>query len=243
MHLTIIETGEVPEALRPSFGTYPDMFAAMMARHGQHSFETVAVHKAEALPDPEKLDAVMITGSPAGVYEDHAWLDPLFGFIRAAYAAETPMAGICFGHQAMARALGGVVEKSDRGWGMGRHSYRVAADAFAELPETIAIACSHQDQVLVPPPGAKVFLSSDFAPYAGLVYDNGAALSVQPHPEFSDDYAMALAELRRGRAPDVVVEAALNSFSTPSDSVALSAAITRFLTAAAQGRSSRARSA
>ena len=92
----------------------------------------------------------------------------------------------------------------------------------------------------MPPPGAKVFLSSDFAPYAGLIYDNGAAISVQPHPEFSDDYAMALAELRRGRAPDAVVDAALNSFSTPSDSVALSAAITRFLEDAARRRSSRA---
>ncbi len=238
MNLTIIETGEVPEALRPGFGTYPDMFAAMMARHGQYGFETVAVHRSEPLPDPAGLDAVLITGSPAGVYEDHAWLEPLFGFIRATYRADAPMAGICFGHQAMARALGGVVEKSDKGWGMGRHSYRVADDVFAELPGTIAVACSHQDQVLVPPPGAKVFLSSDFAPYAGLIYDNGAAISVQPHPEFSDDYAMALAELRRGRAPDAVVDAALNSFSTPSDSVALSAAITRFLEDAARRRSS-----
>ena len=117
MKLTIIETGEVPEALRPGFGTYPEMFAAMMTRHGQYGFETVAVHRSEPLPDPAGLDAVLITGSPAGVYEDHAWLEPLFDFIRAAYRADTPMAGICFGHQAMARALGGVVEKSDKGWG------------------------------------------------------------------------------------------------------------------------------
>jgi GMP synthase-like glutamine amidotransferase len=130
------------------------------------------------------------------------------------------MVGICFGHQIMADALGGDVRKSEKGWGLGRHVYDVAsrpAMLGGNLP-AFAIACSHQDQVLVPPAEAETFLVSDFTPHAGLIYRNGAALSLQPHPEFEDEYTLARAELRRGKAPDAVVETALASVSRASDS-------------------------
>ena len=70
----------------------------------------------------------------------------------------------------------------------------------------------------MPPDEAEVFLASGFTPHAGLVYRNGAAISLQPHPEFTDDYTVALAELRRGKAPDDVVDTALASVARPSDS-------------------------
>ena len=89
---------------------------------------------------------------------------------------------------------------------------------MAAAPEAMAVACSHQDQVIVPPAEAEVILASDFTPNAGLAYRNGAALSFQPHPEFSDDYALALTELRRGKAPDTVIETALSSFDRRSQS-------------------------
>lgn len=221
MKLTILKTGDVHEHLRPQFGAYPQMFVRMFEEAGyRFDYETVGVNDGEALPDPARLDAVLITGSPAGVYDDYAWLDPLRGFIRAAYAANTPMLGICFGHQIMADALGGDVRKSEKGWGLGRHTYAVKArPSFlaTDLP-ALSIACSHQDQVIVPPAEAEVFLASEFTPNAGLTYRNGRALSLQPHPEFIDDYALALVELRRGKAPDTVVNTALASVATPSHS-------------------------
>jgi GMP synthase-like glutamine amidotransferase len=155
---------------------------------------------------------------------------PLRAFIRAAYAAKIPMVGICFGHQIMADALGGDVRKSEKGWGLGRHTYGVAAPAPFGLDATaLAVACSHQDQVIVAPPEAEVILASDFTPNAGLRYRNGRALSFQPHPEFEDAYTLALAEMRRGRAPDDVVDTAVASLDTPSDSPALARAIATFL--------------
>jgi GMP synthase-like glutamine amidotransferase len=72
--------------------------------------------------------------------------------------------------------------------------------------------------VIVPPKEAEVIMASDFTPNAALSYRNGAALSFQPHPEFADDYTIALAELRRGKAPDAVVETALASIAKPSNS-------------------------
>ena len=222
MKLTIIQTGAVPEPLREKFGPYPAMFERMFDEAGAaFDYETVAVYDGAPFPDAAGLDGIVITGSAAGVYDTHyAWMNPLRDFIRTAYAAKTPMLGICFGHQIMADALGGDVRKSEKGWGLGRHSYAVKSrPAFlgTQAPE-LRIACSHQDQVLVPPPEADVFLSSDFTPNAGLVYRNGAAISLQPHPEFLDDYTLALAELRRGKAPDDVVNGAVDSLGTASDS-------------------------
>lgn len=221
MKLTIIQTGDVPAPLRNQFGPYRRMFETMFDGTGQgFSYDLVAASDGEPLPDASTLEGIVITGSAAGVYDDFPWLDPLRAFIRDAYAKRTPMLGVCFGHQIMADALGGDVRKSEKGWGLGRHTYGVTTrpDFMRNAPAALAVACSHQDQVLVPPDEAEVILASDFTPNAGLAYRNGAALSFQPHPEFADDYTIALAELRRGKAPDSVVETALASVAKPSDS-------------------------
>lgn len=232
MKITIIQTGEVAEALRPEFGRYVPMFERMFERAGEpFDYEAVPVFAGAPLPDASGLEAILITGSAAGVYEDHDWLPPLRAFIREAYAARTPMLGICFGHQIMADALGGDVRKSDKGWGLGRHTYGVTArPGFMQGVEpALSIACSHQDQVITPPDEAEVILASEFTPNAGLFYRNGAALSFQPHPEFEDGYALALARMRRGKASDDVIEAAIASLAKPSHSTELTRRIARFL--------------
>jgi GMP synthase-like glutamine amidotransferase len=95
--------------------------------------------------------------------------------------------------------------------------------------EEIAIACSHQDQVIEPPNDALTILSSDFTPHAGLLYANGATLTVQPHPEFDVAFAQVCCELRDGKAPENVVATARASLAQPMDSAKLGGAITRFL--------------
>jgi GMP synthase-like glutamine amidotransferase len=231
MKLTLIQPTDVPESLRPRFGPYNAMFHRMFAPEG-FEFETVQLADGQPLPDPGTLDAVLITGSSAGVYDTHyPWMEPLRAFIRAAYAGKTPMLGICFGHQIMADALGGDVRKSEKGWGLGRHVYGVTsrpAQIGGALPE-FAIACSHQDQVIVPPEESEVFLSSDFTPNAGLVYRNGAAMSLQAHPEFDDDYTIALAEMRRGKTTDEVIDTAIASVARPSDSAEMAGYLGAFV--------------
>lgn len=233
MKLTIIQTGDVPPALRDTFGAYPPMFGRMFASIGaDFEYEVVPLVAGAPLPGPEGLEAILLPGSAAGVYDTHLpWLEPLRQFIRAAYAAGTPMLGVCFGHQIIADALGGEVRKSEKGWGLGRHQYRVTpGTALAGAPREVRVACSHQDQVITPPAEAEVILSSDFTPNAGLRYRSGTALSFQPHPEFEDPYALALAELRRGKAPDEVVDTAIASLQQPSDSPVIARHMADFLT-------------
>jgi GMP synthase-like glutamine amidotransferase len=232
MKLTLIQPTDVPGPLRDRFGAYHLMFERMFSGEG-FAFETIKLSEGQKLPDPATLDATLIMGSAAGVYDTHyEWMEPLRDYIRRAYAAATPMLGICFGHQIMADALGGDVRKSDKGWGLGRHVYAVksrpAPIGTSTLPE-FAIACSHQDQVITPPAEAETFLASSFTPHAGLMYRNGAAMSLQPHPEFEDDYTVALAELRRGKAPDERIDDAIKSISRPSDSREIAGYLGAFL--------------
>jgi GMP synthase-like glutamine amidotransferase len=228
--VTIIETGLISLRQRERHGSFPQMFQRLIgAADSSIAFDVVSVIEGESLPDPTVLEAILITGSSAGVYDGLDWIAPLEDFVRAACSSKIPMVGVCFGHQLMAQALGGIVRKSEKGWGIGRHVYEIAPGNGVIEGERIALACSHQDQVIEPPRGAKTFMFSDFTPHAGLLYGSGAALSVQPHPEFSAGFAHVCCELREGKAPDDVVASAKASLELPLENAKLGDAITRFL--------------
>lgn len=225
MKLAILETGRPPGTLADEFGDYPAMFEAMLGP----GFEIEAFDvQAGELPDPNAHDEVLITGSPAGVYDPLPWIEPLLEFIRA--AKDSRMVGVCFGHQAMAQALGGRVEKSDKGWAAGLHRYDVVRqEPWMDGANSIADPASHQDQVVVQPPQTEVTAASDFTPYAGLAWTDRPAISFQFHPEFSPAFAKALIEKRYDVVPDPV--AAIASLDAPNDSARVGGWIRRFLEA------------
>lgn len=220
MKISIIETGLPPEPLRADWPRYPTMFEALIsAIDDGFTYETISVATGEPLPDPAALDAILITGAAAGVYDDEPWMQPLFQFIRDAAEAQIPQFGICFGHQALAEALGGKVIKSDKGWGVGRHEYDVPhkPDWMSGAPDAFALAVSHQDQVIAAPPGARAIAASDFCEFAGLAYSTAPVASLQGHPEFGADFAATLHELRRERIGGALVDEAVASFDAPLD--------------------------
>jgi GMP synthase-like glutamine amidotransferase len=225
MKLAILETGRPPGDLESKFGDYSEMFGQMLG----DGFE-LATYDAQNgnLPaDPADHHAYMITGSPAGVYDPYPWIAPLSDFIRSAHGVK--MIGICFGHQVMAEALGGHVEKSDKGWGAGLHHYSVVHRApWMDGEQTIAIPASHQDQVVIQPPNSEVVVQSGFTPYAGLAWTDRPAISFQFHPEFSPDFAKALIEARYDRVSNP--DAAIASLDAPNDSARVAGWIRRFLT-------------
>jgi GMP synthase-like glutamine amidotransferase len=227
--ITIIEAGLLPPKLR-AHGSFPEMFARMIhAADPSVELDVVSVAGDKALPDPASLQAILITGSAAGVYDALDWIAPLEEFVRAADALRRPMVGVCFGHQLIAQAMGGVVRKSENGWGIGRHVYQVMPDNGVIEESELAIVCSHQDQVIEAPAGARTIMSSAFTPHAGLLYAGGTTLSVQPHPEFDAAFGRVLCDLRAGAAPDDVVADARASLAEPLDRDKLGRAITRFL--------------
>ena len=225
MKLAILETGRPPGDLSSRFGDYPDMIGQLLGSGFEiHSFDV----RSGDYPGGEH-DAVVITGSPAGVYDPLPWIAPLLDFIRGSNARK--MVGICFGHQAMAQALGGHVEKSDKGWGTGLHRYEIVRREpwMDGTPGPIAIPASHQDQVVVQPPGTKIVAASEFTPYAALAWTGRPAISFQFHPEFSPDFAKALIRERHDAIPEP--GPSLASLDAPNDTAAVGEWIRRFLSA------------
>lgn len=225
MNVGILETGRPPADLGARFGDYPAMFARLLGP----AFETTAYDiVGGAFPErPEAHQGYIVTGSPAGVYEDHRWIEPLKTFLREA-RGKAKLVGICFGHQIMAEAFGGRVEKSHKGWGVGLQTYEVEERAaFMDEADSVSIAVSHQDQVVRQPPGTVVLASSAFTPLGVLAWGDQPALSMQFHPEFEPDFARALIEHRRRDLPDP--DAALASLDAPDDRARVALWIRRFL--------------
>lgn len=228
--VAIVETGAPPPALAERHGDYPAMFRALLG--DGYQIETFDA-RAGKWPDAAAFDAAIITGSAAGVYETDPWIGDLLDWIRAA-KGRTRLIGICFGHQAMAQALGGRVEKSDRGWGVGLHRYDVVSNEPWMTPPaaTVAIPVSHQDQVVEKPSGARVLLSSAFTPFAGLAWDDDA-ISLQGHPEFTPPFAADLTSGRRERIGPAIVDPALDSLKEPNDRALVGEWLRRFIRALA----------
>lgn len=68
-------------------------------------------------PDPSTIDAILITGSKYSAYADDDWIIRLTEYTRALIEeGRVRIIGVCFGHQIVARALGGRVAASLAGW-------------------------------------------------------------------------------------------------------------------------------
>ncbi len=225
MKIGILETGRTPVALEPRFGRYSGMFRRLLGENYQISvFDVVAGEYPAA---PEANDAYIVTGSPAGVYENLPWIAELKSFLQAAKGC-AKLVGICFGHQVMAEAFGGRVEKSDKGWGIGLHRYDVAEVApWMDAVPSFAIPVSHQDQIVEQPPASRILATSPFTRFGMLAYDDQPAISLQCHPEFEPEYAAALIEQRWERVPEP--EAAIASLSQPNDRPLVASWMRRFL--------------
>lgn len=201
MKIYCIEVGTPPPPINDSFGYYPKMLEGLLKPYLPNAiFETCSLVHGDKLPKFGTFDGFVIMGSPHGVYEDLPWISDLMAFVLEAAKHKIPHCGICFGHQLIAKAHGGKVEKAPQGWGIGRHTYEVI-DHIAngkEIKSELSLLVSHQDQVLEAPKNAKTIARSQFTPHAMLHYEDACALTCQAHPEFSSEFAHALISSRRG---------------------------------------------
>lgn len=207
MLIGILQCGHFPTADGFPDRTYTDLYATLLKGRGL-TFQTWSVVDMEFPAEVSDAEGWLITGSKHGAYEALAFIPPLEDFIRAAYDADVPQVGICFGHQIIAQALGGRVEKYADGWSVGAVDYDMGGDA-------LSLVAWHQDQVVEKPEAARVLSSTAFCQYAALVYGD-RAFTMQPHPEFDDAATQLLLEKRApGVVPDSMIASARQRLGDP----------------------------
>ncbi|MGO4569251.1 type 1 glutamine amidotransferase [Rhizobium sp. 2YAF20] len=204
MRLGILQTGHAPDDLRRDFGDYDYLFRRLL---GEEAFDYVTYPVVDDIfpGSVEDTDGWLITGSRYSVNDADPWMGKLIAFISQIKASGRPMVGICFGHQAIAKALGGEVGENPGGWIAGESDYMTPEGAHDRT-----LHAWHQEQILTLPSTAQVVSGSSACPYAVLRYGVGA-LSYQAHPEFTADFIRGLVATRGQSLPDGIKSGANNA--------------------------------
>ncbi|KAG6889383.1 hypothetical protein C0992_005515 [Termitomyces sp. T32_za158] len=212
----------------PAFGDYHAVFTAFLAAAAPgHEFELVAydvVHKMEYPSDDElgSFDALMYTGSASNAFDDAEWITTLVAF-TARVVDEHPrlkLIGICFGHQIIARALGGSCVRNTR-WEIGPTPLDLTPLGKSLFGvDTLTIQQMHRDHVPFLPSTLDLLASTPTSPIQGFVrffpssapthtLANIHIFSVQGHPEFTEPIVSHLVAARAQSGivpPDVAAD-------------------------------------
>lgn len=212
-------------------GDYEDMFRRLFADHEDVEVVAFDAINGELPGDPSEADAWLTTGSSHSVNDDEDWIRQLERFVRDVAEAEVPFVGICFGHQLIAKALGGSVVKSDRGWGVGVKEVELSEDLG--WGDSYRVLTSYEDQVEDLPAGAEILGWNDHCPVS-VMSVGSTILGMQGHPEFESAYSQALMESRRGTLiPEATADAGLASLADNTDGSELADWILEFVSRSA----------
>ena len=159
-----------------------------------------------------ECDGYLITGSKLSVYDAEEWIRKLETYVQLLNEQKKALLGVCFGHQLIAKALGGKSEKASVGWTLGVQDYDFQ-DTFPwvkDQNQSVGLIHSHKDQVTKLPKQAELIASNPRVPIAMFKIGNHV-MSMQGHPEFTPEYAHAVATMRKEVLGEEVYQAASDS--------------------------------
>ena len=227
MRIAILLASHTNSAMPQRFHDYDDMFKALFRGTSisqDFHFTTLAVVD-DIFPNfLSDYDGYLILGSAYGVCDDAPFIQRLIDLIRQIHRARKPLFGVCFGHQLIALALGGLAERWHRGWVLGTTEITLAnlpnwikeTEWIDGKNETIKLIHLHQDQVTKLPEGARRIGTASHCKNAAHLTDD-TIFAFQGHPEFDASHTDALVSLLGERASQSNVKAARKSLSTPHD--------------------------
>lgn len=210
--LCILVTGDPVARTQTRVGGFAQLVRAGLAGAWDAGFVEVDARTTESLPRSAGFAGVIVTGSASSVTERAPWILRTEEYLAAAVAQRHPVLGICFGHQLLGQALGGLVERNPRGREMGTVSFDIVTDdPLLDRSITPPLAhATHVDSVTVLPKGAQVLAATALEPNAAVRFGE-RAWGVQFHPEFDEQVMREYIETRapllaeEGRDPSAML--------------------------------------
>jgi len=186
--LTILKVGSTYESIASEHRDF-DAWIASGVGVDLSAIQVIDAVAGDALPDPRLLKAVVVTGSPAMVTDRAPWSERAAAWLADVVRAETPLLGICYGHQLLAHALGGEVGNNPRGRQIGTVDVTLTTEALNDpllgaLRPVSHLPVSHLQSVIQLPPGARLLASTARDPHHAFAI-GARAWGVQFHPEFN----------------------------------------------------------
>ena len=198
-HLCIIEAGFINPALAKQYPSYSEMFSVFLKTNSRNwKVTSYDIYNNNFPSNIDFYDGFLITGSSFGVYENYKWIIQTIRIINNILDKNKQIVGICFGHQIIAQAISGLVEKSNNGWGVGIKEIKFHKQKpwFHNKIDNLRLISFHQDQVIKIPDYADHLGGNSFCKYYSFGVEN-FVFTLQGHPEFSKKYALDLLHLRR----------------------------------------------
>jgi GMP synthase (glutamine-hydrolysing) len=198
----IIKAGEKLPSLATTPGDYEQWIAAGMGLEPAE-YIVAAAYRGEALPGVNEISGAVITGSGAMVTDGEPWIEHCAAWLREAVTHGLPVLGICFGHQLLAHALGGVVDYNPAGIEVGSVTVTLQPEALHDLllsalPAEFTAQLSHRQSVRRLPAQALLLASSEMEPHQAFAYGE-YAWGIQFHPEFDEAIIRPFIDFYRGQ--------------------------------------------
>ncbi len=182
-------------------GQYPEIIREGIRDAWTGDVRVIDVRTDEALPAADAIAGIIVTGSSHSVTEQAPWMKRAGAFLRAVSEDGVPVLGLCFGHQLIADAFGGRVEKNPRGREIGTVVLELSEEAAADplyrgCARAMKIQATHVDSVVALPKDARLFATTSLDPHAAYAIGERVRC-VQLHPELDADIIRAYVEARR----------------------------------------------
>lgn len=222
MHIAVLMTNTDESEFAQCHPKDGEKFAAMI-RSVRPAWQVTSYAVKDGIFPTEdtRFDGWLITGSPASVHDDAPWIDELKALIRRLDRTRAPLFGACFGHQAIAEALGGQVGRNPGGWVFGLTETMMEG-------QPIRLYASHIQQVVRLPEVARVTGGNADCPMGSFAVGDHI-LTTQYHPEMTHDFIKALVEEYADELPEPVVARARADLAThQADSARIAERIARF---------------
>lgn len=188
--LLIIKNGSFNPGIIEKYGDFEDYFFKGL---GLRKDEVLicGAYLQEPFPDIECIKAIILTGSISNVTENNQWSINLTNWLQGVFDKPIPILGVCYGHQLLAHAMGGVVDYHPEGMEVGTVNIKLTENGKKDplmgvLEDEFLAHVVHSQTVVTLPQKAKLLAGNDFESHHAFVVDD-KIWGVQFHPEFTGD--------------------------------------------------------